>query len=182
MCIFFLGLHTERTIFDREQRSKVLKEALLLLFLFLACVVEKWAKNVPNRTKFLQENKKCAREQKNSYRSKWSSWSSNSYFLWHIMVLNCRVFIVLPCVASFGLACLEWPSVVLHGLVWFFMALYCLVLSFIAFYCLLLPLLPLLPFMVFYGLLWSFLSVVDPNSFVLVFSGKPYPIWIQLLL
>ena len=65
--------------------------------------------------------------------------------LWHIMVLNCRVSLVWPYVASYGLDIafhghdfvrphynyhgLVCPSKALYGLVWFCMALYGLYMS-----------------------------------------------------
>ena len=127
----------DAAIFDREQRSKVLKEALLLLFLILARnqvpkmfeIEQKLCKG----TKNVQENKKCARKQKMCKGTKNVPISQNEvhkrpmrakcYLLWHIMVLNFRVCLVLAlcglvwpccfsrqwqCVASFDLA---WPCI-----------------------------------------------------------------------
>ena len=55
------------------------------------------------RTKNVHHNKKCAREQKKVLGNK-------NVLLWQIMVLNCRV-------------CLVWPYVALYGLMWPRMAL-----------------------------------------------------------
>ena len=76
--------------FDLEQRSKVLKEALLSL-LFLA-----W-NQVPKMFQIEQNcqgNKKCSREQKMCNETK-------NVLLWHIMVLNCCVYHLM------------WPRMVL---------------------------------------------------------------------
>ena len=79
---------------------------VVVLVLVLDLGVESSSKNVPNRTKNVQGNKKCAREQKMCKGTK-------NVLLWHIMVLNCRVCLVWPCLALCGLV---WLCVALCGL------------------------------------------------------------------
>ena len=69
-------------------------------FVVVLLGVKSSSENVPNRTKIVQGNKKCVREQKNCNESK-------VFLLWHIMVLNSR-------------DCLVRSYVALYGLVWFF--------------------------------------------------------------
>ena len=69
LCCLALGYSCFFSIFDRKQRSKVLKEALFLLFLLLF-LGESLVKNVPKLTKTLankklyRSNKKCDRRNK----------------------------------------------------------------------------------------------------------------------
>ena len=95
--------------------------------------------NVPNGTKSVQGNKKCAREQKMCKRpknvqgnkkyahgTKQVPLSKNEVYketmwakcnlLWNIMVLNCCVCLVWLCVALCGHV---WPYVASYGLVAF---------------------------------------------------------------
>ena len=79
------------------------------------------------------------------------------YLLWHIMVFNFRVCLVWPyicglvwsCCFLWSLTCVAWC-----GLIW---PLYGLIQSFMA----------------FYGQILSFLAVIDPNSFGLVYFDCP---------
>ena len=147
-------------LFDREQRSKVLKEALLLLLLLLL-VWNQVTKMYQIEQKLCKQgNKKCAREQKMCKGTK-------NVLLWHIKVLNCRVCLVWlfvafcgllwPYVSSYGvvdafyrynMAGIVWSSVVLYGLLWPCMTCYGLVWPVMALYRLVRS---------FYGLIWHFM-------------------------
>ena len=91
-------------VFDHEQPSKVLKEALLLLFLFLLFLL---AWNHQSRSK------NCAWEQKNVPASQNEDHrvpiAMEVKFYLHIMELNGHVYLVCPCVALNGLM---WPRMV----------------------------------------------------------------------
>ena len=142
-----------------EQRSKVLKRSFFVLVFIVVLVVgvELILKNVPNRTKIVQGNKKCAREQKiskgtkNVQGNKKCAREQKNVLLWHIMVLNCRVCPVWPCVVLYGLM---WPhfvlllftAMVMCGLIRLSMALCDLVWSCMAFLC---------SHRAFYGLSWQ---------------------------
>ena len=71
-------------------------------------VVVTWSKNVPISKNKVHQSPKGA----------------NCYLLWHIMILNCHVSLVWPCVALYGHVVAVhghrhvWPSVVVYGLVW----------------------------------------------------------------
>ena len=149
----------ENQIFDQEQRSKVLKEALL--FLLLAC----WE----HEQKCCKPNKNCAKNVPTSQNEVHKgSKGANFYILWHFMTLNCHVFLVWPFVAMYGHAVAfqghrhVWPHSTKHvlcDLVWACMALYGLAWRCMAF---------LWSHMIFYGRILSFLAVIDPNLFGLV--------------
>ena len=94
---------------------------------------------------------------------------TRNVLLWHIMVLNCHVCLVWPYVTLYGLL---WPRMVLmllftamamFGLIRISMDLCVLVWTCMALFGL------VWHFMVFYGRISSFLAVIDPNSFGLVF-------------
>ena len=83
-CVYLRTLHCYEVfwmLFDREQRSKVLKYALLLFFFFLAWKHE-WKM-------FQIEQKLCK--------------GTQNVLLWHIMVLNFHVYLVWPYVALYDL-------------------------------------------------------------------------------
>ena len=156
--------------FDREWRSKVLKEALL--FLLLAC----WE----HEQKCCKPNKNCAKNVPTSQNEVHKgSKGANFYILWHFMTLNCHVFLVWPFVAMYGHAVAfqghrhVWPHSTKHvlcDLVWACMALYGLAWRCMAF---------LWSHMIFYGRILSFLAVKNSNSFGLV--QNHFGIWASKL-
>ena len=88
----FKGHHLKKeSLFDREQRSKALKEALLFLLFFLA-----WKSNM---------SEKCSKENKNSLCG----------LVWPYVALYGLVW---PCMALYGLM---WPCMALYDLKWHFM-------------------------------------------------------------
>ena len=100
--------------FDRKLCESGPKRSFAVVLLLVVVGVETWVKNGTNQTKKVQgkknvqANKKCAREQKMCKGTK-------SVLLWHIMVLNCRVWLVWLFLALCGLV---WSCKALCGLVW----------------------------------------------------------------
>ena len=103
-------------------------------FVVVVLGVKSWAKNVPKRTKNVLVSQ-------NEVRKVPTAMAAKCYLLWHIMVLNCRVYLVWP-----YLTLNEWPfiwprmvlllfmAMVMCGLIWLSIAFCDLVWSCIALY------------------------------------------------
>ena len=163
--------------FDREQRSKVLKEALLFFFLFLFLLawnqvqkmLQMWNKKDRKENLFLSEQKmlnfkgnkkfswtKVPYRTKNFRNENCSKLSLKSWFQSETKTLIYAFLAICWHVRQHGLlrnnmslSDLLWSCMEFYGLLWSCVALY-------------------RRFMVFHGFVSLFLAVIDSNSFVLL--------------